>query len=92
MALTKNHAVSFPYTKGSSPKDTTRLDLHLHDELRKIENALKRANALLPQAADSEPSEKFIGMQRYALYASWDPTSAGVDKWVYWNGTNWVAL
>lgn len=92
MALSKNHATSLQYTKGNSPREKERLDLHIHDELRKIENTLRRLNALIPQAAEAEPSEKFIGMQRYALHASWDPLSAGVDKWVYWDGTNWVAL
>lgn len=92
MALTRNHAVALPYTKGSSPKDTARLDLHIHDELRKIENSLKRLNALTPQAADAEPADKLIGMQRYAIASSWDPLSGGVDAWVYWDGTNWVAL
>lgn len=92
MALNKNHAVGLPYTKGNSPADPARLDLHVHDELRKIENSLRRVNALIPQAADTEPSEKFIGMQRYALSATWNPLGTGVDAWVYWNGTNWVAL
>lgn len=92
MALTKNHAVASPYTKGSSPKEAARLDLHIHDELRKIELSLKRANALLPQAADAEPDEKFIGMPRYAIASSWNPLGTGVDAWVYWNGTAWVAL
>jgi hypothetical protein len=92
MALTKNHAVALPYTKGSSPVSKERLDLHVHDELRKIEIALGRINALIPQAADAEPAEKFIGMQRFALFASWNPLGGAVNAWVYWNGTNWVAL
>ena len=92
MALTKNHAVSIQYTKGNSPADKLRLELHVHDELRKIETSLRRINALLPQAAAAEPSEKFIGMQRFALASDWDPLSGGVDAWVYWDGTNWVAL
>ena len=92
MALTKNHAVGIQYTKANSPRDAARLELHVHDELRKIELSLKRINALIPQAADAEPDEKFIGMQRYALHATWDPLSSGADKWVYWNGTAWVAL
>lgn len=92
MALNKNHAVAIPYTKGSSPVDTKRLDLHVHDELRKIETSLRRINTLLPQAASAEPAEKFIGMQRYAIAADWDPLSGGVDAWVSWDGTNWVAL
>lgn len=92
MALTKNHAVAIPYTKGNPPADTGRLDLHVHDELRKIETSLRRIHALMPQAAVTEPPEKYIGMQRYALASDWDPLSGGVDAWVYWNGTNWVAL
>jgi hypothetical protein len=92
MALTKNHAVPTRYVKGDSPQNKERLDLHIHDELRKIENSIRRINALLPQAADTEPSEKFIGMTRYALFASWDPLVGGVDAWVYWDGTVWVAL
>lgn len=92
MALTKNHAVAIPYTKGNSPADAKRLDIHVHDELRKIETSLRRINALLPQAASAEPAEKFIGMQRYAVAADWDPLSGGVDAWVYWDGTNWAAL
>lgn len=92
MALTKNHAVPLEYRKGNSPSDTARLDLHVHDELRKIETSLRRINALIPQAAVTEPSEKYIGMQRYALASDWDPLSGGVDAWVYWDGTNWVAL
>ena len=92
MALTKNHAVAVPYTKGNPPADPKRLDLHVHDELRKIETSLRRINALIPQAANAEPPVKFIGMQRYALASDWDPLSGGVDAWVYWNGTNWVAL
>jgi hypothetical protein len=92
MSLTKNHAVPFLYVKGDSPRDKTRIELHLHDELRKLEASLRRLNALIPQAAAAEPSEKFIGMQRYALAASWDPLSGGIDKWVFWDGSNWVAL
>ena len=92
MALTKNHAVAIPYTKGNPPADVKRLDLHVHDELRKIENSLRRLNALIPQAADAEPTDKYIGMQRYALFATWNPLGGVVDAWVYWNGTNWVAL
>ena len=92
MALTKNHAVAIPYTKGNPPADVKRLDLHVHDELRKIENSLRRLNALIPQAADAEPTDKYIGMQRYALFATWNPLGGAVDAWVYWNGTNWVAL
>ena len=92
MALTKNHAVAIPYTKGSSPVDAARLDLHIHDELRKIENSIRRINALIPQAADAEPTEKFIGMQRFALFATWNPLGGAANAWVYWNGTAWVAL
>lgn len=92
MALTKNHAVAIPYTKGNPPSDPKRLDLHVHDELRKIENSLRRLNALIPQAADAEPTEKYIGMQRYALFATWNPLGGAANAWVYWNGTAWVAL
>lgn len=92
MALTKNHAVAIPYTKGNPPADPKRLDLHVHDELRKIETTLRRINALIPQAADAEPAEKYIGMQRFALAADWNPLGTGVNAWVYWNGTAWVAL
>lgn len=92
MALTKNHAAPTQYTKGGSPADAKRLDLHVHDELRKIEQTLRRLNALIPQAADAEPTDKYIGMQRYALFATWNPLGGAVDAWVYWNGTNWVAL
>lgn len=92
MALTKNHAVASPYTKGFGPADAKRLDLHVHDELHKIEQTLRRLNALIPQAADAAPTEKYIGMQRYALVATWNPLGGVVDAWVYWNGTNWVAL
>lgn len=92
MALTKNHAVGLQYTKGNPVADTGRLDLHVHDELRKIETSLKRINLLLPQAAAAEPEDKYIGMQRYALAADWNPLGTGVNAWVYWDGTNWVAL
>lgn len=92
MALTKNHAVGIPYTKGNSAVDKDKLTAHVHDELRKIEVSLRRINALIPQAADTEPSEKYIGMQRFALAADWNPLGTGVNAWVYWNGTNWVAL
>ncbi len=92
MALTKNHAVPLRYTKGSSPTDLKRLDLHVHDELRKIELSLKRINTLLPQVAYAEPDEKFTGMIRYALASSWDPLSGAVDAWVYYDGSDWVAL
>jgi len=92
MALTKNHAVPFRYTRGATPADMKRIDLHINDELRKIELSIRRIHSLLPQAADAEPTEKFIGMQRYALEDSWDPLAGGVDAWVYWDGSNWVAL
>lgn len=92
MALTKNDAVPIPYTKGSSAVEAERLGLHVHDELRKVENSLRRLNALIPQAADAEPVEKFIGMQRYALFATWNPLGGAANAWVYWNGTAWVAL
>lgn len=92
MALTRTHATPVPYLKSNSPVDTNRLELHIHDELRKIEATLKRVNTLIPQAADTEPSEKLIGLQRYAVAATWDPLGTGVDAWVYWNGTAWVAL
>jgi hypothetical protein len=92
MSLTKNHAVPIPYAKGSSPADLKRIDIHLHDELRKIESALRRLNALMPQAADREPPEKYIGMVRYTDSASWDPTTAGADGWVYWDGASWQNL
>lgn len=92
MPLTKNHALALGYTKGSTPRDNARLDLFIHDELRKIEMSLKRTASLLPQAAAAEPEEKFIGMQRLALHDTWDPLSAGVDKWVSWDGTAWVAI
>lgn len=92
MALTKNHAVGIQYTKGNPPADTGRLDLHVHDELRKIETSLRRINALIPQAADAEPADKYIGMQRFALAADWNPLGTGVNAWVYWNGSAWVAL
>lgn len=92
MALTKNHAVPLSYAKGSGPTDPERLALHVHDELRKIELTLRRINALIPQAADAEPTDKFIGMQRYAIASTWNPLGTGVDAWVYWNGSNWVAL
>jgi hypothetical protein len=92
MALTKNHAQPFPYTKGVSPQEDKRLGLHIHDELRKIELTLKRLNALIPQAADREPDEKFEGMIRYAIASTWDPLTLGVDTWVYWDGSNWTAL
>lgn len=92
MALTKNHAVAIPYTKGSSSVSQERLGLHVYDELRKIETTLRRINALIPQAADAEPAEKYIGMQRFALAADWNPLGTGVNAWVYWNGTAWVAL
>jgi len=92
MPLTKNHAVPIPYTKGNAPTDPLRIGLHVHDELRKIETSLRRINALIPQSADAEPTEKYIGMQRFALAADWNPLGTGVNAWVYWNGTNWVAL
>lgn len=92
MALTKNDAVPLPYTKGNSPTDLRRLELHVHDELRKIEASLKRLNTLIPQVAEVEPAEKFTGMIRYALAASWDPLSGATDAWVYYDGSNWVAL
>ena len=92
MALTKNHAAPVQYTKGGSPADLKRLDLHVHDELRKLELSIRRLNALIPQAADAAPTDKYIGMQRYALVATWNPLGGVVDAWVYWNGTNWVAL
>lgn len=92
MPLNKNHAVPITYTKGNAPADPLRIGLHVHDELRKIEISLRRINALIPQAASAEPSEKYIGMQRFAIAADWNPLGTGVDSWVYWNGTNWVAL
>jgi hypothetical protein len=92
VALTKNHAAPLRYIKGGSPADSKRLDLHVHDELRKIELSLQRIATLLPQAAAAEPSEKFIGMIRYAIASSWDPLSGAVDAWVYYDGSNWVAL
>ncbi len=92
MALNKQHAVPVSYTKGNAPADPARTALHVHDELRKIETSLRRLNALIPQAADTEPSDKYIGMQRFAIAADWDPLGGGVNAWVYWNGTNWVAL
>lgn len=92
MALNKNHATPVSYPKGSAPVDKTRNDMYLHDELKKIEISLKRLNALIPQAADAEPSDKYIGMQRFALAADWNPLGTGVNAWVYWDGTNWVAL
>ena len=92
MPLNKQHAVPIAYTKGSPPVDPERLGLHVHDELRKIETSLRRINALIPQAADAAPADKYIGMQRFAIAADWNPLGTGVNSWVYWNGTAWVAL
>lgn len=91
MALNKNHAVPFRYQKGDAPTDEKRLPLHIHDELRKLELSVRRANALIPQAADAVPEELFIGMQRFTV-SPWDPLGTGSGSWVYWNGSNWVAL
>lgn len=91
MALNRNHGVAFPYAKGFIPKDKERMDLFIHDELRKLENSIKRVSLLLPQSADAEPDEKLIGMQRFTV-SPWNPLGTGSGSWVYWNGTAWVAV
>lgn len=90
MSLDKNYAQPQAYSRGSIPP--TNLIVFLQNELVKLEVAIKNLNLLIPQAADHEPDLKVTGMQRYALHATWDPLGSGADKWVYWNGTAWVAL
>lgn len=63
---------------------------YIEEELRRIEKSLETLTIAAPQVAIKEPSDKLLGMVRYAK-SPWNPLGTG-NGWVYWNGSAWTAL
>jgi hypothetical protein len=93
MAIEKNDAIPTAYVRGGMPQNNIEsMRLFLSDELRKLEIAVHRLATLTPQVADREPAVKYVGMIRYTKSSDWDPLTLGVDAWIYWDGSSWVAM
>lgn len=102
MAYDINDLVVVPYRRasqpllshGKSPQEVERAHKNLHvylgEEFRKLEQTLATLVNATPQVAFKEPSQKMLGMIRYAK-SPWDPLGSG-DGWVYWDGSAWTAL
>jgi hypothetical protein len=67
------------------------LRAYIEEELRRIEKSIATLVLAAPQVAIKEPDVKMIGMVRQAKMP-WNPLGTGVDTYVKWTGSSWVAL
>lgn len=89
MALNpRRHAIISPFRAQFISRD--EMGPGLENTLAEIERVLDEVAELTPQVADSPPKSPRLGTIRHAV-APWDPLNTG-DAWVWYDGTDWVAL
>jgi len=63
---------------------------YIEEEFRRVEQSITSLAIASPQVAIKEPTDPSTGLIRYAK-SPWNPLGTG-NAWVYWDGSNWVAL